>query len=356
MGGALDTYGFSPRWQALVASSAKDDLRPGRVVRSDRGSSMVATDEGIVRAETSARLYRDAGSGGLPVTGDWVLVDPAPAHEHAIIDEVLPRASAFVRGAAGTTSQVQVLAANIDTVFIVAPIDDGPNLRRIERELALTWESGAVPVVVLSKADLSSDPASALDAVSDVALGVDVLLESAVTGEGVASLAAYACEGKTVALIGPSGAGKSTLVNALVGGDIQPTREVRASDGRGRHTTVTRELIPLPSGGVLMDTPGIRELALADAADGIEAAFGDIAQLATRCRFADCAHESEPGCAVLAALESGELAAERMESYRKLVAEARSAAIRADARLASEERKRWAAIYRSLKDHPKYRR
>lgn len=355
MSDALVAYGYSDRWRTLYDSLAQAHHVPGRVIRTDRGSSLVITPEGVVRAEPAARLRRESHPEDLPVTGDWLLVDPAPSHEFALIDAVLPRSSAFVRGAAGNTSQVQVLAANIDTVFVIAPIDESPNLRRIERELALAWESGAVPVVVLSKSDLSPDPVSALEAVEAIAVGVDVLLESALTGEGVEALREYARGHRTVALIGPSGVGKSTLINALVGSDVQATREVRMSDGRGRHTTVSRELVPLPGDGVLMDTPGIREIALTDAEEGIETAFADIMELAEGCRFVDCAHVAEPGCAVLAALESGELAPERMESYRKLVKEARSAAIRSDARLASEERSRWKTIYKSMKDHPKYK-
>ncbi|MHB1341841.1 MAG: ribosome small subunit-dependent GTPase A [Coriobacteriia bacterium] len=355
MSDALAEYGYSDRWHALFDSLAEPHHIPGRVIRTDRGSSLVITPDGVVRAEPASRLRRESHPEDLPVTGDWLLVDPAPTHEFALIDAVLPRSSAFLRGAAGTTSQVQVLAANVDTVFVIAPIDEEPNLRRIERELALAWESGAVPVVVLSKADLSPDPAGALESVQAIAVGADVLLESALTGEGVEALREYARGGRTVALIGPSGVGKSTLINALVGTDVQATREVRVSDGRGRHTTVSRELVPLPGDGVLMDTPGIREIALTDAEDGIETAFADIAELALGCRFADCKHEAEPGCAVIAAIETGELPLERMESYRKLVKEARSAAIRSDARLAAEERNRWKTIHKSMKDHPKFR-
>jgi ribosome biogenesis GTPase len=251
---------------------------------------------------------------------------------------------------------VQVLAANVDTVFVVHPIAEDPNLRRIERELALAWDSGAVPVVVLTKADLSADADAARDAVEAVALGVDVVVTSAVEGEGIDALGAYATGGRTVALVGPSGAGKSTLVNALVGSDVQATREVRESDGKGRHTTVVREIVPLPGGGALLDTPGMRALALTDADEGIAVAFADIVELAEDCRFRDCTHSGEPGCAVQAAVDRGELAPERLESWHKLRREAEVAAMKTDARLRSEEVRRWKVILKSVKDHPKYRR
>ena len=351
----LEAFGYSDRWRALFTDVAAPGHIPGRVVRADRGYAFVATGEGTVRAEASARMRNAArGPDDFPATGDWVVLDPAPEHEIPVIEAVLPRASAFMRGDPGKTATVQVLAANVDTVFIVHPIAEEPNLRRIERELALAWESGAVPVVVLSKADLSSDIEAARTAVEEIAFGVDVRVESAITGDGVEALRQYGAGGRTVALIGPSGVGKSKLINALVGADVQATQEVRVSDGKGKHTTVARELILLPGGGILVDTPGMRAIALTDSEEGIAAAFPEIEGFAERCRFSDCTHTAEPGCGVLAALESGELAPERLESYRKLLAEARAAAIRSDARLASLEKRRWASINKSLKEHHKY--
>lgn len=329
---------------------AEQGLVLARVIRTDRGSVLAATGEGVIRAESTRRLVKEALSAEeLPAAGDWVAVRLDTDLELPQIEAILPRTSAFTRADPGKDAATQVLASNIDTVFIIHPIVEEPNVRRLERELALAWESGAVPVVVLAKADLSEDPEGAQKAVEAIALGVDIHMTSALTGEGVEALLAYADGHRTVALIGPSGAGKSTLINRLVGSDVQATREVRLSDGKGRHTTVARELVPLPNGGVLVDTPGLRAVALNDAEAGIAAAFPEIEALSFKCRFRDCMHETEPGCAVLAAAESGELATDRLESYRALLKEARFAATRTDARLKAEEERRWVVIRKSAR-------
>lgn len=352
----LDVLGWSDRWAALFAAVESDEPNryPGRVIRVDRGSVLVSTSDGVERAELSAALRRRATSTlDLPATGDWLSLHRPEGHEVALINAVLPRASAFTRGDSGETSSAQVIGANIDTIFVVQPLDAEPNLRRIERELALAWESGAVPVVVLTKADLSPDPEEARSAAEGVALGVDVVLTSMVRRDGIEVVASYASAGATVALIGPSGAGKSTLVNELLGEERQATREVRVGDGRGRHTTVTRELIPLPGGGVLMDTPGMRAVAVHELAGGLDAAFPDIAGLAESCRFRDCSHTDEPGCAVGAAVEAGTLSAERLASYHKLQREAVVAAMKTDARLRADEVRKWKIIHKSMRDHHK---
>lgn len=348
----LKELGYSPRWQALFASEAGEEMTPARVVRVSRGSALVATPAGIVRAKPSARLLKAAaGPADLPVVGDWVAVLDLVDADVAQIELVLDRASAITRGDPGRGSEKQVLAANVDTVFVVHPIAEEPNLRRIERELSLAWDSGAVPVVVLTKADLSADVDAARAAVESVALEVDVLVTSALTVEGAEPLLEYISGHRTAVLVGPSGAGKSTLINALLGEQRQATRAVRVSDGRGRHTTVARELFQMPGGGVLIDTPGLRALGLTGSEDGITSAFPEIEELSRSCRFRDCTHVDEPGCAVQAAVSAGELAPERLTSYHKLIGEAQDFATRMDVRLRTEREKTRKTVAKAAKDY-----
>jgi ribosome biogenesis GTPase / thiamine phosphate phosphatase len=355
---ALAELGWNERCQALFEPYAEQGLTPGRVVRSDRGSALVATPAGITRAAPSARLLKVArGSADLAVAGDWVALMDAAAIDVPLIEAVLPRTSAITRGDPGRDSDVQVLAANVDTVFVVHPIAEPPNLRRIERELSLAWDSGAVPVVVLTKTDLSPDPVGAQAAVESVALGVDVLAINALEGESLTDLPDYMSGHRTAVLLGPSGAGKSTIANALLGRERQETRAVRVNDQRGRHTTVTRELIALPGGGVLIDTPGLRALGLTGSDEGITLTFSDIDELSEACRFRDCAHQDEPGCAVREAVASGTLPAARLDSYRKLMREAEVAAARTDVRLRADEERKAKSLSRAVKgyyrNHPR---
>jgi ribosome biogenesis GTPase len=349
---ALSELGFSDRWHALFKPYAERGLTPARVIRGDRGSALVATPSGIVRAKSSASLVKSAtGGADLPVTGDWVAVLCGDDLDAPLIEAVLERASAITRGDPGKTSDVQVVAANIDTVFVVHPIAEAPNLRRIERELSVAWDSGAVPVVVLTKEDLSADMDAARTAVESVAPGADVLVMNALSGEGVEPILAYISDHRTAVLVGPSGAGKSTLINALLGEQRQETRAVRVGDGRGRHTTVTRELIQMPGGGLLIDTPGLRELGLTGSEDGIASAFADIDEASRSCRFRDCAHDDEPGCAVRAAVESGALPPERLASFHKLVREAQVAAAKTDVRLRAQEERKSKDIAKAAKEY-----
>jgi ribosome biogenesis GTPase len=352
---ALTPLGYSPRWEALFAQYEGPDTYPARVVRADRGSVLIASPDGVCRAETSTALVKAArGPIDLPVVGDWVVVHAPPGIDVPLIDAVLARTSAITRGDPGEASVVQILAANVDTVFLVHPIDAEPNLRRIERELSLVWDSGAVPAVVLTKADASTAPEAARSAVEAVAIGCDVLVTSAMTGLGVDSLPRYVANGKTAVLLGPSGAGKSTLINALLGEARQETREVREGDGRGRHTTVARELVLLPGGGVLIDTPGLRALALTGSEEGISATFPEIEDAARTCHFRDCTHHDEPGCAVRAAVESGEVPPSRLASYHKLLREAEVAAMKTDSRLRAEEVRKWKDISKAAKEYFKH--
>jgi ribosome biogenesis GTPase len=299
----------------------------------------------------TGRLRHEAASRReLPAVGDWVAVAPRAVEGRATIHAVLPRRSSFERKAAGRETEAQVVAANVDVVFLVAALDDVPNLRRLERYLTLAWESGALPVVVLTKADRADDVPARVAEVSAVALGADVLVVSSPRGEGLEAVHGRLRGARTGALLGASGAGKSTLVNALVGAERLRTQAVR-EDGKGRHTTTHRELVLLPDDGVLIDTPGMRELQLWGADDGLEASFADVAELAAGCRFRDCTHATEPDCAVLAAVDAGLLPAERLESFRKLQRELRSLAVRQDALLTIEERKKVKAIERSLRKY-----
>lgn len=344
--------GWNERWHTLFEPYAVRGLTPARVIRSDRGSALVASPTGIARAAPSAHLLKGRRGGvDFPVAGDWVAVMDPEAIDVPLIEAVLPRTSAITRGDPGESSDVQVLAANVDTVFVVHPIAEPPNLRRIERELSLAWDSGAVPVVVLTKADLSVDPDAARVAVEAIALGVDVVVMNALVGESAAPLLRYMSGHRTAVLLGPSGAGKSTIANALLGHQRQETRTVRVGDQRGRHTTVARELISLPGGGVLIDTPGLRALGLTGSEEGIVQTFSDIEQLARACRFRDCAHQDEPGCAVQAAVTAGALEVARLASYHKLMREATVAAARADTRLRAEEDRKAKTISKAAKDY-----
>ena len=311
--------------------------RPARLVRVDRGAYDLATADGPLRV---AALPPPETA----VVGDWLAI----AGDH--VQAVLPRRSLLARGAAERTSAVQPLAANVDVVLVCAGLHGPVPVRRIERLLALVWDSGATPVVVLTKADLHPDPDSEVAALRPSAPGVDVVHVSAAACD-VDGVRPWLAPGTTLALLGASGAGKSTLVNALAGAQVAATQDVRAVDGKGRHTTTHRELHLLPSGAVLLDTPGLRAVALHEASDGLALAFSDVEELASACRFADCAHAGEPGCAVAAAVAAGDLRPERVDSWRRLQREAAYHARRTDARLRAEEKQRWKAVHKAQRAH-----
>jgi ribosome biogenesis GTPase len=346
----LDSLGWTPAIEDQFAPYAADGLELARVAVERRGAFLLYTARGEQPAELAGRLRHAAAErGDLPAVGDWVAasgngvgdrMNPVPNAGPMRIHAVLPRWTKFSRLAASDHGQTieQVVAANVDTVLLVAGLDGDLNLRRVERYLALGWESGAEPVVVLTKADLCADVDAVLLGVETVAIGVPVHAVSNVTGEGVEELRAYLRPGHTVAALGSSGVGKSSLVNRLAGQELMATGAVRA-DGRGRHTTTSRQLLLLPGGGLYLDTPGMRELRLWESEEGLAQTFDDVAAAAALCRFADCSHEREPGCGVRAALAEGTLAPERYESWKKLQAELRHLAVKQDARLRSEARK-----------------
>jgi ribosome small subunit-dependent GTPase A len=337
----LSALGWTPdRAAGLPAGSV-----PARVSRVDRGRLSVLTADGESRVHPGAALYDESGLSG-PAVGDWVAV----RGELAVA--VLPRTSAFVRTVAGRTSAAQVVAANLDTVLVVDSLSGEARLRRVERYLAVAWSSGATPVVVLTKADLCEDVAAVVEQVREDALGVEVLAVSSVTGDGVDAVRALLPPGRTGAMVGPSGVGKSSLVNALSGETIADTGEIREGDGRGRHTTTARELHLLPGGGLLVDTPGMRELSLYDDSEGVDTAYADVALLAADCRFRDCQHRTEPGCAVAAAIDDGSLDPARYNAWRKLQAEAHRQLLRVDARARAAEKARLRSFHRTIREQP----
>ena len=341
----LESLGWDASYADAFRPFEQDGLAAARVAVEHRTEYVVYTQDGELRAELSGKLRHDEEH---PAVGDWVAIAPRAGEGRATIHAVLPRRSAFVRKVAWSETKPQVVAANVDVVFVVCGFDANYNARRIERYLTLAWESGAQPVVLLTKADLCEDVDARVHEVESVAFGVPVHAVSAPSGDGVETVRSHVPQGRTAALLGSSGVGKSTLVNALVGQEVLATQEIR-EDGRGRHTTTHRQLVRLPGGGLVLDTPGMRELQLWDAESGLESAFQDVEALAGQCRFSDCAHGREPGCAVRAALANGTLDVERFESWRKLQRELERLVHKQDARARSESRKERARFARSLR-------
>jgi ribosome biogenesis GTPase / thiamine phosphate phosphatase len=359
----LASLGWDDTFNTAYTSYARyvgdGDHRPGRVARVDRGVCTVLTEAATTRASLAGAVLSASANDpvALPCAGDWVVVRGWP-DERITVEAVLPRRASIVRRTAGNDSVGQVLAANVDAAAVVEPLDPAPDLGRIERLLALAWESGARPLVLLAKADLAADPLAVAAQVAEAAPGVDVIPVSALRsrersgrqqfGDRLDLVRSLVQPGRTLALLGPSGAGKSTLVNALAGATVMATQANRGVDGRGRHTTTYRALVPIPDGGAVLDTPGLRAVGLLAAEAGLGRAFADIEDLAAACRFADCRHDGEPGCAVRAALDSGALAPRRLANWHKLQREIAYELRRRDSRLAAEERA-WKRIHKALR-------
>jgi ribosome biogenesis GTPase len=345
----LAELGWGPRQAAVWPLHAAAGVQPGRVVSAERGSLNVVVESGEVSTTIAGRLRHAAelDPGALfPAVGDWVAIADSGAG-NGVVQAVLPRVSAIVRrGPVDRSQPSQVLAANVDVAFVVMSLNADFNLRRLERYVAVAWESGAVPVVLLSKVDLAADAVGQRLAAEATAPGVEVLPVSAVSGEGVPAVRGHLGVGRTVVFIGSSGVGKSSLVNALAGAPLLAVAAVREDDARGRHTTTRRQLLRLHD-GLVIDTPGLRELALLDG-DGLAETFGEIEAVARSCRFGDCRHASEPGCAVRTAISDGRLGADRLDAYRKLEREAHRAELAGDAVARKAERRKWSAMVKGV--------
>lgn len=356
---SLEEYGWNGYFADVFATCAGPGLEPARIVFEDNVGYRAHAECGDVSARISGRLRHDSQSReDLPAVGDWVAIKVSDRDRDrlATIHAVLPRRSRFVRKVAGAKTEQQIVGANIDTVLLVTALNSDFTVRRIERYLLLAQESGAEPVIVLSKADLCENVARIMDEVSHVVRDVPVHSVSVFEEDGVNSLRPYFRPGETVALLGSSGVGKSTLINFLLGFDRQKIADIRESDGRGKHTTRHRELILLPQGGLVLDTPGMRELQLWEGSEGLRETFEDIEAIALTCRFSNCGHESEPGCAIREAVAAGVLDRARLDSYVKLQKEVRSFEIRHDALARRANQQKWKKLSREAKDRARLKR
>lgn len=349
----LETLGWNSYWEEEFAQYSEMGYTVGRVTSEQKNFYRLGTEQGEKLAQISGKLrYQAYQQEDYPAVGDWVVISDQPQEDRVLIHAVLPRKSKFSRKVAGVTTEEQIIAANIDSVFLVNALNNDFNLRRLERYLTLAWESGASPVILLSKSDLCEQADILKDEVENIAWGVPIHIISSLTREGLQELAPYLRPGHTAALLGSSGVGKSTLINALCGTDVQAVQATREGDDRGRHTTTSRELILLPEGGIIIDTPGMRELQLWGSEASVHGSFQDIELLASSCRFHDCRHEQEPGCAVQQALADGELDQARFDSYVKLKKELAYLARKENKQEFLAHKQKWKKIIQANRSKP----
>ncbi len=348
---SLHSWGWNSHFESQWQRAGRSGEVPARVVEEQKDMFRVRTECAEIWAELSGRLhYEAARREDLPAVGDWVAVRVSPDGLRGIVTAALPRRTKLSRKVAGRRNEEQVLAANVDTIFHVTALDRDFNPRRIERYLAMIAASGARSAVLLNKADLASDAKNRLAQAQSAAPGVDVFLVSAATGQGIECLESYLKPGETLAFVGSSGVGKSSLINQLLGEDRFSVQPILQDTGRGRHTTTSRHLVALPGGALLIDTPGMRELEPWDAGDAVGSAFAEIESLAAECRFRDCAHQGEPGCALALAVETGQLGAARLAGYQKLRREMRFQETKNDAAARAEQKRRWKQLHKAAKE------
>ncbi|BAZ48689.1 hypothetical protein NIES4103_12980 [Nostoc sp. NIES-4103] len=351
----LNGLGWSDFFAHSFEPYRQQGFSVGRVAIGYRNTYTLYSEQGELSAEITGKLrHRATQPQEFPAVGDWVVIRVRESEGRATIHEILPRKSKFSRKTVGSKTEEQIVAANVDTIFLVSGLDGDFNPRRIERYLILAWESGANPVIVLNKADLCNSLEECLAQVEAVAIGVPIVVLSATNGQGLDALQPYLKPGQTVALLGSSGVGKSTITNQLKGKAVQAVQAVRQGDDRGRHTTTQRELILLPTGGLIMDTPGMREIQIWSGDDGLQETFADIETLIQKCRFRNCQHNHEPGCAVQQALAEGKLDYSRFLSYQKLQKELNYLVRKQDQRSQIAEKERWKKIHKAMRNHTKY--